>query len=102
MADETENVRHYDGDLAMRVIEHLGLNFKLGQVIKYLWRAGRKHPRVLEDLKKAKWYLDREIAEREGHLVPLVEQPRNHERVREIENALAQRHSAFVDAARAE
>lgn len=37
-------------------------NFNLGNVIKYVWRAGLKSPSVTEDLKKARWYLDREIA----------------------------------------
>lgn len=37
--------------------------FCLGNVIKYLWRY--KHKNGLEDLKKAKWYLDRLIKENE-------------------------------------
>ncbi len=36
--------------------------FCLGNVLKYVWRAGRKAPDAIEDLKKARWYLDREIA----------------------------------------
>ncbi len=35
-------------------------NFCLGNVIKYVWRAGLKGDEV-EDLKKAQWYLNREI-----------------------------------------
>ena len=35
-------------------------NFNLGNVIKYVWRAGRKDD-ALDDLKKARWYIDREI-----------------------------------------
>lgn len=35
--------------------------FNLGNAIKYIWRAGIKGDR-LEDLKKARWYVDREIA----------------------------------------
>lgn len=34
--------------------------FNVGNAIKYLWRAGRKGDR-LEDLRKARWYVDREI-----------------------------------------
>lgn len=34
--------------------------FNLGNVIKYVWRAGKKGDH-LEDLRKARWYLDREI-----------------------------------------
>lgn len=33
------------------------MSFNLGNVVKYLWRAGKKGPE-LEDLKKARWYLD--------------------------------------------
>ena len=41
-------------------IEAWQLGFHLGNVVKYVARAGRKGAR-LEDLKKARWYLDREI-----------------------------------------
>lgn len=34
--------------------------FNLGNAIKYIWRSGKKGDRI-EDLKKARWYLDREI-----------------------------------------
>lgn len=44
------------------VTEHFG--FLLGNVIKYVWRADFKG-KPLEDLKKARFYLDREIAKRE-------------------------------------
>ena len=47
------------------VIEGLEFGFNLGNVLKYLWRAGRKTPDALQDLKKARVYLDREIATRE-------------------------------------
>jgi len=42
-------------------IEAKGLNYHLGQVIKYVSRAGKKGD-ALQDLQKARWYLDREIA----------------------------------------
>lgn len=42
------------------MIEALGFGYHLGNVFKYIWRAGRKGD-ALEDLKKAKWYLEREI-----------------------------------------
>jgi hypothetical protein len=41
-------------------IEAWGLGFHLGNVVKYLARAGHKGNR-LEDLRKAAWYLHREI-----------------------------------------
>lgn len=47
------------------LINKLDLNFNLGNAIKYLWRAGRKTPDRLEDLKKAKQYLEFEIARSE-------------------------------------
>lgn len=38
------------------------MNFNRGNAVKYICRAGFKSPETeLEDLKKAKWYLDREI-----------------------------------------
>lgn len=36
------------------------MSFNLGNSVKYIWRADLKEKK-LEDLKKAKWYLDREI-----------------------------------------
>jgi hypothetical protein len=43
------------------VTEHM--NFCRGNAMKYLWRAGEKGgpEQEVEDLKKARWYLDREI-----------------------------------------
>ncbi len=42
------------------VIEDWGLGFSLGNALKYISRAGRKD-NFIQDLEKAKWYLDREI-----------------------------------------
>jgi hypothetical protein len=48
-------------------IEAKDFNYRLGNVIKYVSRAGRKADSdPLVDLKKARWYLDREIFAREG------------------------------------
>lgn len=53
---------------AIKVIEAWGLGFCLGNTLKYLARAGRKAGAdVLEDLKKARWYLDREIQRLENN-----------------------------------
>lgn len=49
---------HPSGVECIDVTEHY--NFNTGNAIKYLWRAGLKGAR-LEDLKKARWYVDREI-----------------------------------------
>lgn len=46
---------------AIKVIEAWDLGFCLGNTVKYISRAGKKGD-VVEDLKKARWYLDREIS----------------------------------------
>jgi hypothetical protein len=46
-------------------IEAKGLNYRLGNVVKYVARADQKGSPI-EDLKKARWYLDREITKREN------------------------------------
>ncbi|MEN6525466.1 MAG: DUF3310 domain-containing protein [Candidatus Polarisedimenticolia bacterium] len=54
---------HPSGVECIEIAEHFG--FCLGSVVKYVWRAGLKGD-ALEDLRKARWFLDREIARREG------------------------------------
>ena len=49
---------------AIKVIEAWGLGFNLGNVVKYVARAGRKLD-YMEDLKKAMWYLQRELDKNE-------------------------------------
>lgn len=59
-----DHPQHYGGRgnpyEAIKVIEAWGLGFHLGNVVKYVSRAGKKGA-ALEDLKKARWYLDRKI-----------------------------------------
>lgn len=59
-----DHPKHYGGAdnpyEAIKVIEAWELGFHLGNVIKYVSRAGKKGS-DLEDLKKAAWYLQREI-----------------------------------------
>ncbi len=56
------NPQHYHGDYVMRVIEDFQLDFLKGTIVKYLLRAGGKPgDSELQDLKKAKWYLERKI-----------------------------------------
>jgi len=54
---------HYGGEEntyeAIKVIEAWELGFHLGNVVKYISRAGKKTKNTNEDLKKAKWYLER-------------------------------------------
>ena len=45
---------------AIDIIEALEMNFNLGNAQKYLFRAGHKDD-IIQDLEKAKWYIDREI-----------------------------------------
>lgn len=62
-----DHPQHYrsGGMEAIDVIEAFGLGFNLGNVAKYVLRAGRKAD-ALEDLMKARWYLNREIARMEN------------------------------------
>jgi hypothetical protein len=68
--DTVNHPAHYGGDTtyeAIKVIEAWGLGFCIGNVVKYLSRAGRKPgAKILEDLRKARWYLDREICRLES------------------------------------
>ena len=65
--DPVNHPGHYSagGIEAIDVIEAWGLGFCLGNTVKYIARAGRKGD-ALEDLKKAAWYLSREIERRGG------------------------------------
>lgn len=62
MADPVDHPPHYQtipGVECIDVVEHM--NFNRGNAVKYIWRAGSKGDEI-EDLRKARWYLDREIA----------------------------------------
>ena len=69
VADEVtrDNVNHPDhynhGKIeVVDFIEDQHLGFHLGNAVKYISRAGRKDPaRTIEDLRKAAWYLNRQI-----------------------------------------
>ena len=52
---------HPSGVECITVTEHMGFN--LGNAVKYIWRADEKGNAV-EDLRKAAWYIEREIARR--------------------------------------
>lgn len=51
------------------VARHMG--FDQGNALKYLWRAGKKDA-LVQDLKKAIWYIEDMIAEAEGKKNPNV------------------------------
>lgn len=63
--ETVDHPAHYGG--GDNVYEHIkvcdawGLNYRLGNATKYIARAGKKTENPLEDLKKARWYLDSEI-----------------------------------------
>ena len=59
-----EGPSHYNhGDIeVIDAIEDWGLGFHLGNVVKYVARAGKKDSGpFVQDLKKAQWYLSRLI-----------------------------------------
>jgi hypothetical protein len=67
--DPVNSPAHYTsgGIEVIDAIEAWGLGFRLGNAVKYIARCGKKDPaKTVEDLKKARWYLDREIAALEG------------------------------------
>lgn len=61
--DNVNHPQHYtshpSGVECIEITEHM--NFCLGNAVKYIWRASLKGKEV-EDLKKARWYIDREIS----------------------------------------
>ena len=65
-ADAVDHPAHYtahpSGVECITVVEHMGFN--LGNAIKYIWRADLKGD-AIEDLRKAAWYVEREIQRRE-------------------------------------
>lgn len=70
-SDNVSRPSHYtkgwsNGAEVIDLTEHL--SFCAGNVVKYVCRAGRKDPdKHVEDLRKARWYLDREIERIEGN-----------------------------------
>ena len=70
MKEKVDHPDHYGGENnpyeAIKIIEAWGLDFHLGNVVKYISRAGKKSENVLEVMQKAKWYLDRWLEIRGG------------------------------------
>ena len=65
--DPVNHPKHYtnhpSGVECIDITRHM--NFNLGNVVKYIWRAGLKDTEVeLQDLQKAAWYLNDEINRR--------------------------------------
>jgi hypothetical protein len=73
LSEDVNHPAHYGGAdnpyeaILDKVIEAWGLGFSLGNAVKYICRVGQK-PGVpnVADLKKARWYIDREISRLEG------------------------------------
>lgn len=63
MSDQVDHPPHYNshpsGVECITVTEHM--NFNQGNAVKYIWRAGLKSDNPITDLRKAVWYLEREI-----------------------------------------
>jgi hypothetical protein len=67
--DHPSHYRKDTGFEAIDVIEAWGLNFNLGNTVKYISRNGKKDPdEYILDLEKARWYIDREIKTRKQAL----------------------------------
>lgn len=68
-SDAVDHPSHYNqgGVEVIDAIEAWGLGFNLGNAVKYVARAGKKGgpEKLLEDLRKARWYLEREIERRQ-------------------------------------
>lgn len=63
--ESVDHPPHYGGDTkyeVIKVLEAWNLDFHLGNVVKYVARAGKKDKsKELQDLEKALWYLERKI-----------------------------------------
>jgi len=61
--DPVKHPKHYtkhpSGIECIEVTEHM--TFCLGNALKYIWRANLKNESPVQDLKKAIWYLEREL-----------------------------------------
>lgn len=69
--DAVNHPSHYtDGKIeVIDYIEDKKLGYHLGNAVKYISRAGKKDPtKKVEDLKKAVWYINREIEREEGEI----------------------------------
>lgn len=53
--------QHPSGVECIQITEHM--LFNLGNAVKYIWRADLKRD-AIEDLKKARWYIERELKKR--------------------------------------
>lgn len=88
MTDTVNHPAHYtshpSGIECIQITEHM--SFNLGNAIKYLWRADEKGAPI-EDLKKAVWYIQREIAKREAKIQASTKEPVSRDKEQSRERA---------------
>lgn len=78
--DKINHPSHYTkgGIEVINFIDSWNLGFSLGNCIKYITRANHKHESPIEDLRKARWYLNHEIERLEKlDLLKLKEEKEN-------------------------
>lgn len=64
MSEKINHPSHYQGKNnieVINVIEAFNLNFNTGNAVKYILRNGKKTEDTIIDIKKAIWYLNREL-----------------------------------------
>ena len=69
LRDPVEHPAHYTfGKIeVLDAIEDWGLDYHRGNILKYIVRAGKKGDKLIEDLRKARFYLDRYIRLHQEH-----------------------------------
>lgn len=74
--DPVNKPKHYNehpsGVECIQITEHM--NFCCGNAVKYIWRADLKAD-AIQDLEKARWYIDREIQRRQEQMKCQNNQP---------------------------
>lgn len=77
MTERVDHPLHYNTYQGLEIIDLVEqMNFNRGNAVKYISRAGIKDPTTeIEDLEKARWYLDREIKRIKGKDVDQAKTP---------------------------
>jgi len=63
---------HKSGVECITITQHMGFN--LGNALKYIWRCDEKK-NAIEDLKKATWYIAKELEKRQAETVGTISEP---------------------------
>lgn len=83
--EKVDHPAHYGGAdnpyEAIKVIEAWELGFCLGNTVKYISRAGKKGD-IIEDLEKARWYIDYEIEKLKKERNDKIQDDKIHEGVK--------------------